>query len=56
MCDDDEGRQHRHQPAQPDRDRETAHRMPRARICSLEYRESAQWGAAATKSQGASRP
>ena len=21
--------------------------MPRARICSLEYRESAQWGAAA---------
>jgi hypothetical protein len=25
----------------------SAHRMPRARICSLEYRESAQWGAAA---------
>jgi hypothetical protein len=29
----------------------SAHRMPRARICSLEYRESAQWGAAATKSR-----
>ena len=29
----------------------SAHRMPRARICSLEYRDSAQWGAAATKSR-----